>query len=301
MRDLTDNEILALNLYTDFENRDIKKSLEGIETLKDILFELQAHLETNQEQVKPYNRQLITFISKVLLHLNSIHELSKGSIFSLKSTKMDYHLIDIPSIQVLLRTLIETFCMFYFIYRNPKTSDEVEFRYENWMYSGILSRYKFYTKNNEGILKDKKESDELFLERTRSKIEESKFYKKYPQRQRKRILFNGDPRLGNSWSFILKETGINHELSRKIYHVLSSMAHSTGLGFVNLNVMELGYHNKHETGHLYLWHTTLFTSRFIYELTNHLELLKNKYEEMPEEMTFFVNFNAKIFDQTESN
>lgn len=297
MPNLTNNDI-ALNLYLNSEAKDVDKNIELLARLVGILHKLQNELENSQEREIPYNRRLITFISKMMLHATSISELLKGSIIPLELKEKNIHIIDIPSIQVLLRSLIETFCMFYFIYRHPDTKGEIQFRYDNWLYSGILSRVKLYSASDDSNFKAKRVSDEKFINDLKSQIASSVYFDKLPKKQQERLLKRGDPRLGNNWTDILNESGINKKMAVKIYHLLSSMAHSTGLGLIQLNEMKLGYHKNHQEGYNYSDYAILFISQFIIELIDHIDVLNRKYKKMDSKDTYFIEFYSKIYKAT---
>lgn len=298
MRELSPNEQRAIDIYNSIEDGGLKERIKMIEKLISVLYLFQSKLESKQDEVDVYDRELIIFISKMMLHLGSLISLANGVLISLKTSNTPYHIIDIPSIQVLLRTLIETHCMFYFIYRDSSNKEEVEFRYKNWKYAGILSRFKRYKEKDRKNLVDKWNADNNFLESNKSFLIQSKYFRKLSKKEKDKLLKWGDDRLGNSWFSILTKSGLNKTISGRIYHILSSMAHSTGLGMIQLNEMRLSYEEKHEAGCNYLLFSILFTCQFIIELKDHNNLFHCVFEQLEADEAYFLKFCSDIYKAT---
>jgi len=133
---------------------------------------------------------------------------------------------DPASVHVLARAALETYLLFYYVYIDPKTKDEKDFRFFAWELAGLNERQKFPVttlENEEKLKREKTLIDELT-----TKINDNAFFSSLPQRQQKNILERGNWR-SKSWGDIALSAGFSEINAKTIYRFLCEHAHSGNL------------------------------------------------------------------------
>ena len=177
---------------------------------------------------------------------------------------MLYVFLVFASVNVLLRAQIETFLMFDFIYIQSESPDEIEFRYTNWIYAGLLNLQRFTPTQDATIEQANKDNDERA--RLRLVLERSPIMERLYKDKKKGILENGKPRLDHQWWKLLESAGIGKELGKNLYSRLSSNAHSEGMAMRNLEGTHFKYHKNHLAGFTVLFTSKLYLSLFLKKL-----------------------------------
>lgn len=160
--------------------------------------------------------------TKFFLHAASVLYLSRGTKLSdFPSTALKFP--DSASIQVLTRAALETFLTFHYVFFEPKTDDEKNYRYWAWKLAGLIDRQSFpasYEDHKQKLKEEGKEINELL-----DRIEASAIFQQLGRKEKKKIL-QGNWRL-LSWREIGKKTGLSRILSSHVYKHLSGYTHSS--------------------------------------------------------------------------
>ena len=163
MGPMKSKERILIEAFVDFNQRNLPKQVNDYKEILDVLILLQDHLVKSGVKVPNHIAHIDTLISKVIFHSNTIYHLLKGIDLEIKPEKVKIKIIDIPSLYILLRSQLENFLIFDFIYCQTKSMDETLFRYNNWIYAGYLARRDVPAESE--AAKEMKKSDENEIER----------------------------------------------------------------------------------------------------------------------------------------
>jgi hypothetical protein len=200
---------------------------------------------------------------KLFFHIGSVFKLQEGTALP-EIANVTPNYVDFPSISILTRAAIETFLCFHFIYIQPKSMNEKEFRHDLWMLGGYLDRQRFMVTTEEGrakILEEKKLSEHL-----KNKIEMNPIYKKLPPPRQKEAV-KGKWRLGKQWVDIAESSGTHKHYFVSLYAYLSSFAHSGHLGILQLS-QATERHIQASLSNLYTYVNLTLMSHFIFSYCN---------------------------------
>lgn len=269
----------SLEIWQKFQNVDIEKEIQDSERILDALISMQQAVVDSKPNVPDWEKYIDTLTTKFILHTNSILTLAKGSKIDSKFLKLSIHLIDLPTMLVVIRAQLECFLIFDFIYINPRTVPEKEFRYWNWEYDNLLMRSKLPPKSNLIISQQKddlKEINELKIN-----ISNSPFFMKFSKNQRKQILLTGNAKLFNKWDDLIVLANLNTKLFKGLYPILSSFAHTGAHSLMNLKDQKLGYNKAHSGCQIYLFLSKMVLAHFIIEYKKIFKAAEIKFNLLP--------------------
>ena len=169
--------------------------------------------------------------SKLFFHLGTVHKLQEGTMLPEIAGIMPQY-VDFPSISTLTRSAFETFLCFHFIYIQPQTMAEKEFRHVVWKLGGLLDRQRFMTITAEG--KAKIQEEKAICEKLKKIIGANPIFKKLPE-PRKKDALKGKWRFGKQWVEIAENAGTHKDYFVSLYAYLSSFAHSGYLGIMQFS------------------------------------------------------------------
>ena len=270
----------TLETVTKFQEKDLAGCLADYKSFLNVLLVLQDYLVKSKIRLPDYKNYIDTFITKFALHCNSIMHNLNGVEIKCAEIGLDAKIFDLPSLHVLVRAQLETLLMAEFIYFLPTSEHELEFRYKNWIYAGLLRRQDIFNVGAPNLpppYNEVVESDKKSLEELRLHLRESPLFKKYSTKQQKEIIKNGRERLFNSWDDLMVQAGFNRKITYSLYTLISSSAHSTGLSIILLKESKLGFHKKSINANLFLNISTMLLAEFIIELKQHLKAAELKY------------------------
>jgi hypothetical protein len=127
----------------------------------------------------------------------------------------------LPSIQVLVRASFEAYLTFYYVFTAPLTTEEKEYRYLAYVYSGYFERSiipfadRFTGKDRNGT------------ERFKRKLKANNYFQLLGQKKQKEIL-KGEWKC-ESWHKISTQAGFTDQIFAIFYKYLCGYAHSGSL------------------------------------------------------------------------
>jgi hypothetical protein len=139
--------------------------------------------------------------------------------------------VDWSSINVLARTCIETYIACHYVFLQPSTPDESDFRYNAWMLAGFVRRESFPTVTEKGA--QQIVIDAQVNQRHRRKIQNTVAFGKLSTKQQKAVLSGRDWHPGVTMSE-MADTVFGPRWGRALYAVMSSHAHADGLSAVQI-------------------------------------------------------------------
>lgn len=230
---------LLKELQTFDDDEEILKSLDSI---TECFAEIIESIYDGKPELK-YGEVFIETLSvKILLTTLSIIELSNG--FFLKTSKLvsNHRLLDFSSINVLTRSIIESYLTLEYLFYNNLEDSHKEFRLLIWKVSGYKSRQNFFDFKNIGYLSEdvseklKNELEEI--DNLLKEIEKSPFYKNLNKNDLWKLDKFGIPRL-ESWSIMLENSSLNTDSFSLPYKLYSNYAHSEFISLIQLNGEEI--------------------------------------------------------------
>lgn len=200
------------------------------------ILQLYGQVVDSLKGFSPSDRRLVyaqTLALKLFDHAASVYSLADGTDMS-PILGMPGQFIHVASLEVLARAVLETYLLFHYIFVDPETDDEFEFRYCAWLLSGGAKREKFVTDfppqtpgGQECLVGQVEFNSEL-----RARIQQTSEFKSHSPKTQRRLLA-GQWRFPK-WVDIAKSAGIGQQYSRLLFALLSDYAHSGGLSALQL-------------------------------------------------------------------
>ena len=168
---------------------------------------------------------------KLLAHTSAAYVLYQGTRLKYDDRSM-LNFVDYSSITVLTRAALETFLAFYFIFCDAPTVDEKRFRFWCWDFAGFIDRQGFPIFSDEGV--QLLEVEAAMLSEAKLKIESHQIFRAMTVKQQKKIIEEGQWRLGLSWSAIAVRAGFERNYFKGIYSHFCGYAHTNRLSIAQI-------------------------------------------------------------------
>lgn len=291
----SNRDIKAIEIWRKYQNSNIEEDAKDIRNILDALIILQQYIVDSKIKIPAWKVNIDTLTSKFILHTNTLTNIALGTNLQSSLLKEDLRIIDIPSIIVLLRTQLECFLMFDFIYHQPDSDLEKEFRFWVWKYDNLIMRNKIPVRTEK--LKSQKIEDQSEILELKDKIENSPLFSKYTKQQRKEILKKGNSKLFKSWTDLIDLANLNDHIFSGFYSILSSYTHSGMHSLMNLRHHQLGYHKNHSSCHLFVFYSKLILCVYIQRFKNSFKSAEIKYNTLPGDTKNEIEFFCQLVDK----
>lgn len=139
-----------------------------------------------------------------------------------KVTDKGIGFFDPGSINVLGRAALEAFLVFHYVFIEPRSDDEKDFRYYLWLHASYNDRQKFPSRSEEG--KNQLANEKKIMDALKEKINNNSVFKQFDKEKKKKLL-KGEWRL-QSWTNIGISAGLSEILAKHYYSYLCLYAHS---------------------------------------------------------------------------
>jgi hypothetical protein len=120
---------------------DLATRLKAYHHFLDTLLYLNEALIDNK--IQSWQKFSETLLIKFAFHGFMLHHIWSGLALSSSYYKHEVSGVsytDVPSVKAVLRSQLETFLMYHYIYVNPREEETKELRYYSWIYTGLLHR-----------------------------------------------------------------------------------------------------------------------------------------------------------------
>jgi hypothetical protein len=223
-----------------------------------------------------------TLSFKILLATKSILELAKGTKVSALTKDSNVKLLDFPTINIIVRSIIEAFLTLEYLFFNDLDKEEKDFRFHIWQISGYKARQSFFEKrDNIGDSVNEKLKTELSeIQWLLSVIEKSPYYKNINKQNLWKLDKFGLPRLV-SWQKLLEKSILKSSIFKIPYKLYSNYVHSEFISLIQMNGKDTLNKDSKENN------DALLTSLRDVKMINCISIvsLKNKFE-----------FASKVFE-----
>jgi hypothetical protein len=175
--------------------------------------------------------------NKLLEHAVTVLYLSRGTKQSLPS--FGFNFFDSASIDVLTRAVFEAFLTFHYVFYEPKTKEERDYRYWCYKAAGIAERQNARVSTEEQRQKQAAEKKELG--EVHEKLKSNVVFRSLTEAQRTRFfegkeinLWRWGPDIKKvlSWRELAVDAGLSETLASDRYRHLSGRVHSSSLSVV---------------------------------------------------------------------
>jgi hypothetical protein len=185
---------------------------------------------SSSERVQYYKHE---FFKKMFRHVVSAQVLSPGTL--LRFSDIEFQSKDIAAINLIVRSSLEAFLLFHYIYIDSGSAENVEFRFHSWWREGLLTRIEYSLPGVDVESVKKRDRDEIA--EIEKKLSINPAYLQLTKEQKKSFDKKGNWKwLG--WKEMLGRTKFNKPYKDNIYSFLSSYAHSESVGMVQVRSME---------------------------------------------------------------
>lgn len=163
------------------------------------------------------------FLKQYCTHFVSIRTLAPGLKLAYKGRGNE--ITALASVAVLTRACLENYSLFYYIYRDPKDSQDTHFRFWSWFREGLMHRRRYSTSGHA----EKREEEGQEIDRIVAELQGCHLYQLFTQKQK------GKYRKDGLWYFcgkreLLEKAGFSQALSDNCYNFFSSYTHPTSTG-----------------------------------------------------------------------
>jgi len=210
--------------------QDYQNTIDDFQHITNLVVKLS--IETNGREVNSWREEYASYIfAKICMHAISLLKLR----FKFpKSTTNIASVWDISSIAVLIRSIIDSYYVFYYLLIDKCNKAELEFRRDLWDYHGEYQRsdmLKRIKSKNPKLKEIEKYRDTL-----KAKIVNSSFYKSIPRIDLQRDIRKGKVAILLSNSKLSERAGINPDYYKANFNFLSAYIHGHPFAFTQLKL-----------------------------------------------------------------
>jgi len=239
---------------------------------------------------QPQDRRLIEselLAHKIVFHASSILYLSRGTRLD-DIPEISISFVDNASIRVVTRALLESVWAFHHIFVDPKTQDDLTFRYCCWMLAGFVQRERFPAMTDWGrqqLARDRQDTSRYREELTRTEA----FDKLTAGNKRKALngeLWRPQPLRSTAERFLGRRFGA------ATYAWLSSYQHGDALSAIQIRTADTPERQRQMAGSSLLL-VAVSLSQMIKAylgLWPHLELVTNLYPNIQNLAEMYLRF-----------
>lgn len=283
-------------------SEDFKESQFSLQQLVNILGDIIDELAIAKIKGPTWKRSLETLTSKILFTSNSLITLSNGfKLQSFKNPNLSAPIIDISSLYILTRAIIENYVTLCYIYNNDLSEEEKIFRYKLWEVSGLITRQNFEDPN--GFHKtDQIAKEAEIIKKILSEIESSEEYKSLDKRKLNKLQSHGLPRI-DSWHKLINESKLNRFLFANAYSLFSEYAHSEYLSVLQIEQSNYYANSKDTTDNAVfpLSITKMIITLLIKFYVQNFKVAEEYFNSCPAEYKVTVRILSNIAEKNTNN
>lgn len=209
------------------------KSLDDLEFITSIAWNISV--DTQGRQVDNWNTAYSSIIlGKLCLHAHAVLQLMPNLD---SSNRYEIVTWDISSIATIVRALIESYYVFYYLGVDSVTEDELELRNLLWMYHSEKQRLdmlKMINSNNPIVKQIEKGIEEL-----KQKFKKNTYYQTLSSSRKSKIV-SGKIGILHSNSELSRRAGINPDYYKSNFNYLSAYVHAFPYAYSQLNLFRAG-------------------------------------------------------------
>jgi hypothetical protein len=292
-------QILIMNFYADSLDENLKK----LDTILNICNSIQSNRQIlNDSFTNERLHHCNLLYQKAFLHGHSIEKLANGILINSLPNRIPVKINDPFSINILLRSLIETYLALYFINIMPNDNTSKDLSHSIWIYYGLNQRQK--ADFSKSVLKEqankKKNDEKQMIYALEQQITNSIPYQRLNSEKKIslikhlkkdwKIMFIENSFKQLSYQDIINAIGIRHDLFINFYNFLSWNTHSTVISILQLSDL----YNGKKLDEEFVSNAVLYTFLFLAFMTRDLVYNDNgynsSYQKLELELKDVLNF-----------
>lgn len=211
--------------------QDYQNTIDDFQHITNLAVKLST--ETTGREVDSWREEYASYIFvKICMHAISLLKLRFK--FPKSTTANIASVWDISSIAVLIRSIIDSYYVFYYISIDKCNKAELEFRRDLWDFHGKYQRFDMLKriKSKNPKLKEL----EKYIDIQNAKIVNSSFYKSIPNTRLQRDIRKGKVAVLLSNSELSERAGINPDYYKAEFNFLSAYTHGHPFAFTQLKL-----------------------------------------------------------------
>ena len=243
-----------------------------------------------QEGIKddPWNYYAETLGIKFITQLSSLRNLSKGTNLVFNTFSKSIYVIDVSSLYILSRSLIENYLIFYYLYIENVSKEEKRARWILYEISGLKSRRKILDpKINYEEKRIKLGSEKIQIEKLTQELNNNIFYKTLDPEIKKKIKNNNLAKI-KDWSAIISESNLSDRF-RRSWKLYSNYSHNEYLSLMQIKDYWSKANDTLTVRNHELFNCLTLCSAVIIEYTNLYQEIKNNYEGLDSHKKRIIN------------
>lgn len=219
---------VMIKLLFDYTNKNIPSLTNNLIETNKLIVSLSNSFHEDKVRFENWKQHLEILLLKYSFHSSTLISLINGTtVTDFENNERIFP--DIPSIRIILRSIIENYLIIKYLFFDPKNNDEGEFRFYLYEWSGLISRQRLNIDAEE--YKSKSETEKLTIDTLEILIRENLYFQTLAQKVQKDILGKKHAK-EFSWERLLENSDIKSDFLTPMWKLFSNTAHSELLGAI---------------------------------------------------------------------
>lgn len=215
-------------LYIDYTSKNIPSLQNNLIETNKLIVSLSNSFYDDKVKLENWKQHMEILLLKYSFHSSTLISLLKGTtVTNLENNEI--HFPDVCSIRIILRSIIENYLIIKHLFFDPKNSDEGEFRFYLYEWSGLISRQRLEVNAEE--FKTKVEIEKAEINKLELAIRENKYFQTLEEKKQKEIIGKKHAK-EFSWEKLLENSDITSHFLKPMWKLFSNTAHSELLGAI---------------------------------------------------------------------
>lgn len=278
----------------DYSPSEVEILFKDLNDIQNILIYLTDTFFEEKMQVDRHYYFIEPILIKFILHSNNLGILLKGTDLNVNAS-YSKRIIDVSSIYILFRALIENYLTFFYLFVQPKDKSEVSFRCLIYEISGIARRQAYSAIGDSSIKIKEKERENL--EYLANQLLNDPHLQKIDPKIRKDILSNKPahkPAKIVRWEKLLQQSQLNEDIFQKAWLLYSNHAHSEYISIIQVREYWKNSKEALSTRDLVLFLNLVLASVLIKDVASLFPQINKRFNSLPETQIKVINFLCGI-------
>lgn len=274
-----------LNYLLSRDNYPIKEISNILVLFNQIVIGQIDNLHTYKTKIEYWQHPIETLYFKFSLHISSIVKLLNKTSVSFNDNRLD--ILDISSINILTRAIIENYLMIYYLYFDNVDESRKEFRFLIYAIDGLSRRQKnlvaFDDESSNQLSNENKE-----LLNLKNKLKNNSYFQFLEIKQQERYLKGCATE--KNLTTLLELIDLNPELYQNIWKLQSNYAHSEFISVLQIRTYVKRPEELVNSSFVMAELTAMIASISIDHLKNNFDAARLIFDELEEEKKSYLIF-----------
>ncbi len=220
-------------------------------------------------------------VGKFIFHSMTMADMLEGTVFKSKFLQKPTSIIDLGSLFVFSRVLIENYLMYYYLYVLPKSNEEGRLQFDLYHISGLANRQKYYVGNKEQMRQKQNETKRIEVIRERIKV--NPFFEKLKKSHKEQCLKKSPKPMFCTWTDLIALSDLDTEIFESAWRLYSNYAHSEYLSMMQLKEYMKDYRLAQKEAFTVLKSSIWLTCSLIKNFMKFRKILEDTYNGLDNE------------------